>query len=151
MCAYDMKVLDKSVNECIYKPTQFLTNSPLVVARLERKCDRNHLHARMQGKRTDQAAIYPNKLIDAICEGIHDQIKADQLDLNLVASIDIVRGMTILDELKKIQLNAAQCHEDTEIDEYAVDDVSGALLDPKTFKNARREEIEYGRIMKLHN
>ena len=88
-----------------------------IAARLERKCDRNHLHARLQGNRTGQAAIYPNKLIDAVCKGIHEQIKADRFDLNLVASIDIVRGMTTLNELKQIQANAAQCHEDSPADE----------------------------------
>ena len=34
--------------------------------------------------------------------------------------------------------------------EYAVDDVSGALLDPKMVKKARAEEIEYVRTMKLY-
>ena len=39
MCAYNMKIPDAKGNEYIYKPTQFLTNSPLIAARLERKCD----------------------------------------------------------------------------------------------------------------
>ena len=91
-------------------------------------------------------------MIDAITQGIENQIKADKFDLNLVASIDIARGMTTMDELKKIQLNAAQCHEDNydESGEYAVDDVSGAYLDPKMVKKARAEEIEYVRSMKLY-
>ena len=78
MCAYSMKLPDKAGNEYIYKPTQFLTNSPLIAARLERKCDRNHLHARLQGQRTKQAAIYPDKLIEAVTKGINDQIRADK-------------------------------------------------------------------------
>ena len=36
MCAYNMKTPDKNGNEHIYNPTQFLTNSPLVAARLQR-------------------------------------------------------------------------------------------------------------------
>ena len=56
-----------------------------------------------------------------------------------------------MDELRKIQLNAAQCHEDNyESGEYAVDDVSGAYLDPKMVKKARAEEIEFVRSMKLY-
>ena len=104
----------------------------------------------LQGNRTNKAAIYPKQLIDAVSVGIKNQIKADKSDLNLIASIDIARVMPILDELRKVQLNAAQCHEDTEVDEYAVDDVSGAFLDPKMVKKARAEEIEYVRTMKLY-
>ena len=79
------------------------------------------MHARLQGNRSNKAAIYPDKLIDAVSQGINDQIRADQFDLNLIASIDLVEGMAILDELQKIQLNAAQCHEEPPIEEYAVD------------------------------
>ena len=46
MCAYDMKIPDNRGNEYIFKPTQFITNSPLIAARLERKCDK---HMNMQG------------------------------------------------------------------------------------------------------
>ena len=52
--------------------------------------------------------------------------------------------------MRKDQLNAAQCHEDTEVDEYAVDDVSGAFLDPKMVNKVRADEIEYVRAMKLY-
>ena len=55
-----------------------------------------------------------------------------------------------MNELKQIQINAAQCHEDTQIDEYAVDDFSGAFLDPKMVKKARMDETEYARNMKLY-
>ena len=96
MCAYEMKIPDAQGNEYVYKPTQFLTNSPLVAARLERKCDREHTHARLQGSRTNKAAIYPEKLIDAVSQGINDQIRADTQDLNLVASIDLIKGTAIL-------------------------------------------------------
>ena len=82
MCAYEMKIPDDHGNEYIYKPTQFLTNSPLVAARLERKCDKTHLHAQLQGSRTRKAAIYPEQLIDAVSQGINDQIRADQQDLS---------------------------------------------------------------------
>ena len=52
MCAYNMKIPDEQGNEYVYKPTQFLSNSPLIAARLERKCDKTHKHAQLQGKRT---------------------------------------------------------------------------------------------------
>ena len=58
--------------------------------------------------------------------------------------------MSILDELKKAQLNAAQCHEEPDLEECAVEDISGAFLDPKLVKKARAGEIDYFRTMKLH-
>ena len=58
MCAYNMKIPDKQGNEYIFKPTQFITNSRLIAAGLERKCDKTHEHARLQGNRTNKAAIY---------------------------------------------------------------------------------------------
>ena len=134
MCAYGMCIPDKNGNQFVMKPTQFLTNSPLVAARLERKCDRSHKHAQLQGNRTKLAAIYPDKLIDAVSQGVNDQIRADHSDLNLIASIDLIKGTAILNELRKIQENAAQCHEEPQIEEYAVDDVSGTFLDPKMVK-----------------
>ena len=86
----------------------------------------------------------------AVSQGINDQIRADKSDLNLIASIDLIEGTAILSELKKIQENAAKCHEEIDMGEYAVDDVSGAFLDPKMVKNARADEIEYVRSMKLY-
>ena len=52
--------------------------------------------------------------------------------------------------IKDAQINAAQCNENIEIDETAVDDVSGAFLDPKMVKKARADEIDYVRTMKLY-
>ena len=150
MCAYEMKIPDKNGNQHVYKPTQFITNAPLVAAQLERKCDRNHKHAQLQSNRTSKAAIYPDKLIDAVCKGINDQIRTDQMDINIIASINLEKGLSVLDELKQLQLNAAQCHEELDADAYAVDDVSGANLDPKMVVKARADEIEYVRTMKLY-
>ena len=88
MCAYGTKNLDKMGNQFVYKPTQFMPKSPHMAAQLERKCDRNHKHAVLGGNRARKAAVYPTKLIDATCNGMQDQRKADRFDLNLVASID---------------------------------------------------------------
>ena len=100
MCAYNMKIPDGSGNTLIYKPTQFMTNSPLVAAQLERKCDRNHQHARLAGNRTKMAATYPPQLVDAICKGINEQIKADKLDQNIIARIEHIEGSNVLAEVQ---------------------------------------------------
>ena len=55
MCAYNMKIPDKYGKEYVYKPAQFLTNSSLLAAQLERKCDKKHVHSRLEGNRTKQA------------------------------------------------------------------------------------------------
>ena len=89
-------------------------------------------------------------MIDATTKGICYQIKADKFDLNLIASIDLINGLSILDELKKMQLIAAQCHEDPSLEEAAVDYVSSAFPDTKMVKKARADEIEYVRTMKLY-
>ena len=145
-----MRIPDKNGNEFIYKPTQFLTNSPLIAAQLERKCNKNHTHARLQGNRTKQAAIYPPQLIDAICNGINEQIKADKLDQNIIARIEYIEGSNILAEVQKARANAAKCHEDDHQELIAFDDVSGAELDPKMVQKARKDEIEYVRSMNLY-
>ena len=91
-----MKIPDKTGNQFVYKPIQFITNSPLIAAQLERRCDKSHTHARLEGKRTRQAAIYPTQLIDAICKGMEHQIKSDARDQNLVAEINHLYGSQLL-------------------------------------------------------
>ena len=105
------------------------------------KCDRAHSHTVLQGNRTCKAAIYPHQLVDAICEGINQQFRADQLHANMVATLEIEHGLNILESLKTIQNTAAQCNEEHDIDEenYAVDGVSGIYLDPQM--EARADEI----------
>lgn len=49
-----------------------------------------------------------------------------------------------------MQIIAAQCHEDADIEEVAEDDVSGAFLDPRMVKKTRADEIEYAITMKVY-
>ena len=70
-----------------------------------------------------------------------------------IETIQIENGVNVLDAINELAKSAAQCHEvDTanNPDEYVVDDVSGAELDPKIVKQARMDEIEYVRTMKLY-
>ena len=137
-CAYNMQIPDGSGNTFVYKPTQFMTNSPLVASQLERKCDGNHQHARLAGNRTKMAATYPPQLDDAICKGINEQIKADKFDQNSIARIEYIEGSNVLAEVQKARENAAKCYEDDNQDLIAFDDVSGAELDPKMVQKARQ-------------
>ena len=117
---------------------------------MERKCDKTHQHARLASNRTKLAAIYPPQLIDAICDGINEQIKADKLDQNIIARIEYIEGSNVLAEVQKARANAAKCHEDDHQELIAFDDVSGAELDPKMVQKARKDEIEYVRSMNLY-
>ena len=47
------------------------------------------------------AAIYPSQLVDAICEGIQNQIKANKFDMNSVATIEQINSHNILAALKE--------------------------------------------------
>ena len=127
-----------------------MTNSPLVAAQLERKCDRNHQHARLAGNRTKMAATYPPQLVDAICKGINEQIKADKLDQNIIARIEYIEGSNVLAEVQKAMENAAKCHEDDHQDLTVFEGVSGAELDPKMVPKGRKDGIQYIRSMNLY-
>ena len=58
----------------------------------------------------------------------------------------------MLEALNNAKKNSETCHEPDrdELEEYAVDDNSGAYLDPKMVRKARAAEIEYVRTMKLY-
>ena len=101
MCAYGMKIPDKHVNQFVYKPMQFLANSPLMAAQLERKCDKSHQHARLASNRTKLAAVSLPQFVDAICNAISEQVKADKLDQNIIARIEYVQGPNVLAEVQK--------------------------------------------------
>ena len=101
MCAYNMKIPDKHGNEYIYKPTPFFTNAPMIAARLERTCDINYIHAKLQRSRTQKAAIYTTKLIDAVTQGINDHICADRDDMHVIASIEIAKGTANVRRIKE--------------------------------------------------
>eukprot|EP00973_Karenia_brevis_P078885 10948026-Karenia_brevis.AAC.1 len=68
MCAYGMTSSDEHGIGCVYKPTQFMTNSPAVAEQLARKCtnkDKNeqpHRHVHLINGRASKAQIYPKEL-----------------------------------------------------------------------------------------
>ena len=53
-----------------YKPTTFMTNSPLIAAMLKRRYRKDHGHVRLLGGRVENAANYFAALCDAIVEGV---------------------------------------------------------------------------------
>lgn len=150
MCAYDMQIPNTKGSTYVYKPTQFVTNSPLMAAQLEHRCDRSHSHAQLGGARTAQTAIYPNKLVDAICTGVEEQNRADKCDANIIARIEYIKGSNVLAEIENARANAAKCHEEVDFSEYAIDDVSGDPLDPNEVRKARMDKVKYIRNSNLY-
>ena len=64
------------------KPTGFMTNSEHIGNRLSLRCDGTHDHVPLVGGRAAAAAIYPTKLCTLICEGLKDEIRdrEEQMD-----------------------------------------------------------------------
>ena len=124
-----MKVIGGHCNLTHRKTTQFITNSPIVAMRLQGwTC----------GSQTTEG-------IEWVLQTAMDE--QDHLDK---------RGLCISGEINNIsnqQLNewnargkhvANECHEP---EEYAIDDVTFATVDPARVRAARTEEIEYIRKM----
>ena len=61
------------------KPTRFMSNSPIMLEQLTRKCDRQHAHKPLHGKDCEMAAYYPLPLIRDILKGIRLQHAEDKI------------------------------------------------------------------------
>ena len=60
-------------NGAVKKPTGFATNSWCLAEELDKKCPGEHDHVWLLGGRAKRAAIYPERLCDAICMGLMRQ------------------------------------------------------------------------------
>ena len=75
MCEFGMKGSDEWGEGYVYKPTKFMTNSWILAHHLDKfKCSGGHRHVHLLSGRAAGAAIYPDKLCHAICEGIKEQM-----------------------------------------------------------------------------
>ena len=76
-CMYGLTTLDDTGCETpVKKPTRFVSNSPLMLEELSRKCDHTHPHWPLLGGRAQKAASYALPLIFAILRGMHKTIQA---------------------------------------------------------------------------
>ena len=74
------------------KPTRFLTTRRPVVARLSKRCSRQHKHAVLLGGRAAAAAEYTSELCAEILRRVQEQFERDHLEgcaRKLVASLEI--------------------------------------------------------------
>ena len=94
----------------------------------------------MVNGRAKDAAIYPDKLCNDICEGIREQIDHDAFIQRLPSKI-VQSVNSVYDEIGIFDINSI--HNDEPDAECYFDDVSGAPLDPKLVKEARRVEMSF--------
>ena len=106
-----------------------MTNSQEIAALLQTKCDGSHSHLHLMECRARAAAIYPEALCRAICQGLLNQKALNRLP---------IRGLSTEDR------HHEQPEKDAELEEedwQAFDDVTGAPLDPKLVATALRPEL----------
>lgn len=93
MCAFGLVSVDCMGTGAVRKRTRFLTNSPHLAIRLNKRCtnsgsprDRRHVH--LLDGRAHGARIYPDALCDALCRGVRDQKTADSIvkDVNSIGA-----------------------------------------------------------------
>ena len=136
-CAYEVKHGRQEI-KFINIPTQFITNAPSLAIELEKLIDKK---VKIKEITSKEAPIYPNQLNATISMGMELQKKIDKTNQCILGSIDLENGLAVLKALDEAKKNAEQCHEPEWDNQYgyAVDDNTGAYLDPKMVKKARAE------------
>ena len=76
---FGMSAVDRDgVRKPVLKPTRWMSNAPMLLHRLSRRCEGRHAeHARLLGGRVAGVAIYPPGLVIAIVKGLQDQRELD--------------------------------------------------------------------------
>ena len=114
-----------------------------------------HQHVRFEGGRIRAAQIYPEKLRKAICTGLQKQMEIDRKGQFLTMTMDDTRDVSskeLMNVAKQMSSEYQSVEEDNQEEmEAAWDDVSGAALNPKAVKRARKEEIDYVHKMLLYD
>ena len=165
-CQYGLITTKDGVEGPAKKPTTFMTNAWKLAEQLGKKCDGSHRHIPLEAGRPSAAAKYPDKLCMAIVTGIRDQLAFDATALAATRklTVDEVREVT------ELSVDLAACvedqHQEDENDHVtreetlairqkdgevaAVDDVTGASLDPKLVTEARALEMEWFRKKEVY-
>ena len=107
-----------------------MTNSSCLARELDKECNHEHRHVHLINGRAKHTAIYLDKLSDCLCKGIRKQIDHDVFIKRLPNNI-----------ITAIQVNSIITHNDEPDAECFYDHVSGAALNPKLVREARRVEM----------
>ena len=139
-CCYGLKTWDKNGEEAFaMKPTRFMSNCPWILRKLSRRCTGGHVHQQLVGSRGKNAAVYPDELQDAVCEGLLEAIAQSNdhrvCDGGVVACSDS-SDMEVLDQFQNqeetelpeagLALNLSLSSEEEE--DYDIDDSSDSEI-----------------------
>eukprot|EP00971_Amphidinium_carterae_P069137 1368359-Amphidinium_carterae.1 len=143
MCAFDMWMEDNQGAGLVHGATTYLTNSPYIAKKLERRCSNldpsckdKHRHVHLMCGRPRLKQTYPPKLVRAMLEGLMEQMHQDGM-----VDIAALEAGAVTEEVP-IHLES---QEEVEEYEHYYDDVHGGLLDPKMVRVCRAEEIAWMR------
>ena len=157
-CRYGPQSNDKDGEGPARNAIGFTTNSPCIVAQLQRRCpDRggynDHKHITLQGGRARAAQVYPQGFCQAACRGLLRQIEVDRGGKFLIINVEYDETQSsrdIMNMAKKVGREPRAVGEENDVElEFAWDDVSGAELIPTMVKQAREEAIKYLRNIEL--
>ena len=130
------------------------------------RCHGDHEHIHLDEGRAEAAEQYPEKLCKAICQGLSEQLKIDEQGTVGAKPISSVQLQQTMERLGCPSHWVDEQHAEGE-DEvimakelsalgiksgigWAVDDVSGATLNPEGAKKARIEEFNFFRKMGVY-
>ena len=135
MCQFGMQQHDEEGMGHILKPTKFMTNSDCIAQQLDRRCEgkggARHRHIPlMGGRRTKDAAIYPDQLCIAILRGLRQEVERRRGKY--------IMGVGLICPEEEA---GAEGWLDTEDYQKFWDSSSGAALPPNLVKTAREEEM----------
>ena len=123
---------------------------------------RKHRHANTLGGRARQCQVYSRKFCQAVCEGVAAQKRLGSFGMRSedLMNVEEMKATLTMASMKDEKGDPSkQLHEDEEETErhgasshmwFAMDDVSGAPLDPKLVEKARREEMKYFKEMGVY-
>ena len=142
-CMYGLKTRNKTKGKPrmhARKRTKFMTNSLHIAKELSTRCDGSHKHQHLIGGRAAEAAIYPDPLCRAICQGLISQNREDNQPQQIrhimtVNAGDKIEDMKYEDENEKKRKGIE--HEEIEMHGQSWDDLTGERLDAKEVRKAR--------------
>ena len=98
-----------------------------------RELKNQHRHVQLVQGRAKGAQVYPQKLCEAIVQGMKRQMESDEWNIVRVT----------VDSVQEKPPKHDEDGEEEEAKQWAWDDITGAKLDPREVRRERKKEIEY--------
>jgi hypothetical protein len=152
-CQYGLTSKDELGVGAARKATRFLTNAPYIAEELNKRCPGDHRHVHLISGRASGAQRYPHGLCAAFCRGAANQLrKKKPLEPRDEREIrERIKERTLEEKIRRKDLGVQEISTMTHQDTEAWDDVKQVWLDPSKVKEARAEEMDYVRKMKVYD